>query len=152
MVISDDGLLPLPDASVDLVLSTQVLEHAADPQVYVRECARVLRPGGKLLLSTHGVMFYHPDPEDYWRWTPAGLAVLLGDAGLIVTRQEGVLGLTAAGLTLAHEPLFHALPRTIARPVAWLVNILSALADRLESADYRRHNALVFAIVAEAPR
>ncbi len=55
------------------MLSTQVLEHVTDPRLYLAECHRVLRPGGPLLLSTHGIMVYHPDPVDYWRWTGAGL-------------------------------------------------------------------------------
>lgn len=44
--------LPLADAEFDLVVSIQVLEHVLDPAAAVRELARVLRPGGVLLLST----------------------------------------------------------------------------------------------------
>lgn len=150
LVVGDDGSVPLPDDSVDLVLSTQVLEHTDDPQAYVEECARVLKPGGRMLLTTHGLMYYHPDPEDYWRWTPAGLELLLGRAGLDVRRLEGIVGLTAAGLTLAHEPFVYSLPRRLQPPLVWLFQVLSRLADRFESPVSRRHNALVFAVVAEA--
>jgi SAM-dependent methyltransferase len=44
--------LPFDDCSFDLVLCTQVIEHLLDPQAGVRELARVLAPGGKLVLST----------------------------------------------------------------------------------------------------
>jgi SAM-dependent methyltransferase len=44
--------LPLGDAEFDLVISIQVLEHLLDPAAAVRELARVLKPGGVLLLST----------------------------------------------------------------------------------------------------
>lgn len=44
--------LPFEDGSFDLVLCTQVLEHVVDPQAVLRELARVLEPGGTLLLST----------------------------------------------------------------------------------------------------
>jgi 2-polyprenyl-3-methyl-5-hydroxy-6-metoxy-1,4-benzoquinol methylase len=44
--------LPLADAEFDLVVSIQVVEHLLDPAAGVRELARVLRPGGALLLST----------------------------------------------------------------------------------------------------
>lgn len=65
--------LPVGDASFDLVLCTQVLEHSDDPPRAVRELRRVTAPGGRVLASTHGVQVYHPSPADYWRWTHAGL-------------------------------------------------------------------------------
>jgi SAM-dependent methyltransferase len=48
-----DGLsLPFRDASFDWVFSHAVIEHVADAPRYLRECARVLRPGGRMYLST----------------------------------------------------------------------------------------------------
>ena len=48
-----DGLaLPFPDRTFDVVLSHAVIEHVADAPRYLRECARVLRPGGQMYLST----------------------------------------------------------------------------------------------------
>ena len=44
-----DGRLPFPDASFDLVVSNQVLEHVKDLDQVLREIARVLRPGAPLL-------------------------------------------------------------------------------------------------------
>lgn len=78
--------LPLADGSVDHVLSFQVFEHVASPQNYLRECHRVLKPGGMLLLSTHGTWCYHPGPTngDYWRWTHEGLSKILAESGLQV--------------------------------------------------------------------
>ena len=68
--------LPIDDASFDLVLCVQVLEHCDDPAQAVRELRRVTAPGGRVLASTHGVQVYHPSPHDYWRWTHEGLARL----------------------------------------------------------------------------
>jgi SAM-dependent methyltransferase len=65
--------LPVEDASFDVVLCTQVLEHCDDPARAVRELRRVTAPGGRVLASTHGVQVYHPSPVDYWRWTHEGL-------------------------------------------------------------------------------
>jgi SAM-dependent methyltransferase len=73
--------LPVPHASFDVVLCTQVLEHAADPAAAVRELSRVTAPGGRVLASTHGVQVYHPNPVDLWRWTHAGLERLFSDNG-----------------------------------------------------------------------
>lgn len=44
--------LPLGDGSVDVVVSAQTIEHLWDQDGFVRECARVLRPGGRLLVTT----------------------------------------------------------------------------------------------------
>jgi SAM-dependent methyltransferase len=71
--------LPAPDASYDLVLCTQVLEHVRYPDRALQEITRVLVPGGHLFLTTHGVYPFHPDPADYWRWTEDGLRAVIED-------------------------------------------------------------------------
>ena len=73
--------LPVPDASFDVVICNQVLEHCADPAQAVRELRRVVAPGGRVLASTHGVQVYHPAPDDLWRWTHTGLERLFADNG-----------------------------------------------------------------------
>ena len=52
-VAQADGMfLPFPKGTFDLVLSHAVIEHVADAPLYLRECARVLAPGGHAYLST----------------------------------------------------------------------------------------------------
>src|SRR5581483_5327491 len=65
--------IPAGDASFDVVLCLQVLEHVPDPAAAIRELRRVVRPGGRVLASTHGVYPFHPNPDDLWRWTHQGL-------------------------------------------------------------------------------
>jgi ubiquinone/menaquinone biosynthesis C-methylase UbiE len=50
--LADGMALPFRDGSFDLVLSHAVIEHVADAPLYLRECARVLAPGGRVYLST----------------------------------------------------------------------------------------------------
>ena len=149
--IAADGTLPLEDESVDAVVSTQVLEHVADPQVYLAECFRVLRPGGRLLLSTHGIMVYHPDPVDLWRWTAEGLQRIVAAAGFRIERFEGIMGLAATGLQLFQDAIWWRLPRVLRPLTALVVQTLLRIVDRLQSDESRRSNALVFALVATKP-
>jgi SAM-dependent methyltransferase len=81
--------LPLCDASVDAVLSTQVLEHVREPRQYLDECRRVLKPGGRLLLSTHGFWVWH-GPGDWHRWTHEGLISEIESAGLRVVDLDAI--------------------------------------------------------------
>ena len=95
--------LPVEDASFDLVLCLQVLEHAEDPAQGVRELRRVVAPGGAVLASTHGVQVYHPSPEDLWRWTHTGLERLFREHGdwKTVTVRPGAGSAASVGMLLA---------------------------------------------------
>lgn len=152
VTLNDDGSLPVPDASFDAVLSTQVLEHVQDPRLYLTECWRVLRPGGRLLLSTHGIFPYHPDPVDLWRWTGEGLKCEVQRAGFEVLRFEGIIGMAATGLQLIQDSISY---RISGRWIPWLallVQPLVAFLDRFENATTLGHNAQVFALVGERAR
>ncbi|HEY1596783.1 MAG TPA: class I SAM-dependent methyltransferase [Thermoleophilaceae bacterium] len=151
VAVQPDGTVPLPGDSFDAVLSTQVLEHAQDPETYLAECFRVLRPGGRMLLSTHGIMVWHPDPVDHWRWTCGGLRHAVEQAGFEVVRFEGVVGLAATGIQLFQDSAIYSLPRFLRKPFAFVMQALMGVADRFQSAESRRYNALVFALIAEKP-
>ena len=123
--------LPVADASFDVVLCTQVLEHADDPAQAVRELRRVTAPGGRVLASTHGVQVYHPSPVDYWRWTHTGLRRLFEEnAEWSSVSVEPAAG-TASGLAMLLGTFVEiALRRTaLARPPVWLLNRLGAALD-----------------------
>lgn len=149
--IAPDGRLPQSASDFDVVLSTQVLEHVADPVLYLQESLRVLKPGGRILLSTHGMMFYHPDPVDYWRWTSAGLRKLFEDNGFVVESITGVIGLGATGLQFFQDAVLGRLPRFL-RPIFCLVmQSLIRFADGMHSTYSREMNALVYIVNARKP-
>lgn len=141
-----DGSVPEASGSFDAVLSTQVLEHVAEPAVYLAESARLLRPGGQLLLSTHGYFFFHPDPVDYWRWTGAGLRKVVEDAGLRATRFEGVFGSGAVGLQFALDAVLPKLPRAVRGLACRTMHPFISYVDDHQSADAKRLNAAVYLV------
>jgi SAM-dependent methyltransferase len=76
-IIDTSGHLPFEDGSFDTLLSTQVLEHVRDPGEHLREFARVLRPGGVLVLTIPASYMLHEEPNDYHRFTLYGVKYLL---------------------------------------------------------------------------
>ena len=85
-VIADAHRLPLQDASFDVVLSMQVLEHLHSPWLAVQEVARVLRPDGWFVGS---VAFLKPYHGSYFHMTHLGVKQLLETAGLEPDRFAG---------------------------------------------------------------
>ncbi len=65
-----DGLtLPLPDGSVDAVFANMYLHHCPDPLAAIREMQRILRPGGRLVitdLDTHSHAWMKTEMADVW--------------------------------------------------------------------------------------
>jgi 2-polyprenyl-6-hydroxyphenyl methylase/3-demethylubiquinone-9 3-methyltransferase len=47
-----EALLDEPDARFDLVLNMEVVEHVAEPGQYLRDCARLIKPGGLMIVAT----------------------------------------------------------------------------------------------------
>lgn len=64
------------------MVSIQVLEHLKEPGLGVAEMARVLKPGGRLILTTVQDWEIHQHPNDFFRFTRYGLQYLFGRAGL----------------------------------------------------------------------
>jgi len=67
----------IQNESFDVVLCTEVLEHLHTPQKAIDEMYRVLKPGGKLILTTRFIFPLHETPVDYFRYTKYGLCHLL---------------------------------------------------------------------------
>lgn len=95
-----DGRIDLPDNSIDAIISTQVLEHVPDVQLYLREGLRVLKPGGAFFLSTHGAWVLHRIPTDFHRWTIDGLPYEFRRAGMDVETVTSAVGVLACSTHL----------------------------------------------------
>lgn len=120
---------PLPDATFDTVLCSDVLEHIAEPAAFLREAARVLKPGGTLLLMVPFFYWIHEQPHDYYRYTEFALRRLLTQAGLAVDSIEAYGGYP--------DVLVDLLCKGVARR-SWLVKPLVAIATPLTRAGFLR--------------
>jgi hypothetical protein len=129
----------LPDASFDLVLCTQVIEHCMNPWAAVREINRILKPGGYLVVSAPHVWFFHPHPTDHWRFTQEGMAHLCREAGL-----EPVTLLAQGGSVLTLFQVLNFLAYGVlgrgGAPLYGALNLAGAIGDRLVPNQLFCHN------------
>jgi SAM-dependent methyltransferase len=135
--------LPLADASVDVVVNFQVIEHLWDQTQFVRECARVLRPSGLLMVSTPNRITFSPgrdtpiNPFHTRELNADELTRLLVDAGFTSVSMSGVFH----GPRLAEMDARHGgsiIDAQIARAVAdapWRAELLADVAA-VTSADF----------------
>lgn len=162
-----NGLTEEPADHYDAILSTQVLEHVPDPAAYLRECWRILRPGGRLLLTTHGMFEEHGCPYDFHRWTAVGLENATQAAGFMIERStklttgpRGSLQIwhyLIGGLRAPGQPIWKALFAVIRRLHFWTgVPVLNALAAAFAADGVvdARHPAAIYVgvgVVARKP-
>jgi SAM-dependent methyltransferase len=134
VTLDDGSRLPDDLRGIDLVFSTQVLEHVEDPDQYLRECWRVLADQGTLVLSTHGMFEDHGSPNDYWRWTAEGLRKLIGSHGFAVEEIIKVTcGPRAAMFTLERDLRLMGAGRKVSQIFPTLFAVMRRLNSR------RRH-------------
>jgi SAM-dependent methyltransferase len=91
-VCGEAGALPFREGAFDAVKITEVLEHVPDAVAALRECRRVLRPGGRLVATVPFLERIHADPHDYARYTDTMWRRVLAESGLTadtVTPQGG---------------------------------------------------------------
>jgi SAM-dependent methyltransferase len=137
----------LPDASFDLVICTQVLEHTSRPWDAVTEICRILKPGGHALLSAPHVWFFHPHPQDHWRFTQEGLVRLCVHGGLQPEELRAQGGTVLSAAQIANFLLYGAIGKW-ATPIFVAMNTLAPWADRLIPNPLFCHN---FACLARRP-
>lgn len=150
-VYFDGRSFPIVDGSVDSVLCSQVLEHVFEPAQFLAEIHRVLRPGGRLLLTVPFVWDEHEQPFDFARYTSFGLEYLMAKAGFRQLAHERTLAnpsifaqLWLAGL----EKSIRHWPRLARAAILVTVVIPCNLAGRLVDAVSANHGDLYLDNVA----
>jgi SAM-dependent methyltransferase len=84
----DGETLPFPDGRFDSLFSSEVLEHVPNVSRILDEWHRVLKKGGRVLVTTPFVWDEHEVPHDYFRYTLFGMRRLLADHGFEIIAEE----------------------------------------------------------------
>lgn len=141
--------IPFDDATFNTVLSTSVFEHLRFPHSIWRESARVLKPGGKLIVHVPFFYWLHEEPHDYFRYTEHALHMFCEENNLEVLSLES----TGGGLAVVADLVARYLA-----PVAWLCAlhvsisqwlIQSALGRKLSGKNRTRKMVLGYCLVAQ---
>lgn len=117
--------VPLPDACMDSILCTEVLEHVPDPLAVWSEFNRLLRPGGRVLLTTPMYWPPHELPYDFFRYPEHGLRHLVDSSGfrlLAIIPRGGPLAFWGQATIHVWQPFFRiaALRNVWNRVFLWL--------------------------------
>jgi Methylase involved in ubiquinone/menaquinone biosynthesis len=155
VLLTPGAPLPFAETSFDAIICTQVLEHVEDLGQVLAELARVLRPGGQLIVSVPCIFQVHGAPHDYRRFTEFGIAAALRGYNLEQTSRHGgagsamaILGLNWIECSLSRGLLGRcckalALPLWV--PFCLCVNLLALGVDALDATGAFAHNLLVVA-------
>ncbi len=154
-IIGSADRIPLPDASVDAILCTQVLGDLTSPDAAIREFARVLRPGGYALVTESFMNELHDEPRDYWRFTSFGLQHLFAhnDFTVVALDQRG-----GFFTVIAHKCMRYLIDRFGLYRRPFIGRVMSALfrmcgavalfADRIDRSEANRKHALGWCVLA----
>jgi SAM-dependent methyltransferase len=84
--------IPVPEASFDSALCAAVLEHIEEPEQAIRECWRVLKPGGVAIYSVPFIWHLHEEPRDFFRYTKYGLRYLFEKCDFEILEMRALSG------------------------------------------------------------
>jgi SAM-dependent methyltransferase len=84
--------IPSNENEYDSALCTAVLEHLEEPSNAIKECYRVLKPGGFAIYSVPFIWHLHEEPRDFYRYSKYGLKYLFEKEGFNIIKIDALSG------------------------------------------------------------
>lgn len=132
--------IPVKDSTFDSALCSAVLEHLEEPEEALRECYRVLKPGGMAIYNVPFIWHLHEEPRDFYRFSKYGLKYLFEKVGFEVIELKAL-----SGFWVTFGQLFvYNLYRYNKGPLRWfgiiagigvLTQLVSFLLDKIDRAE-----------------
>lgn len=136
--VFDKGLEQIPSESYNLVICMGLLEHVPDPRRLLNACHRILRPGGKLVLSVSAVFAFHTCPHNYFHFTPYGMRLLLAEWHTVSIRGSSqpfeTIGILLQRITVQCE---------LSGPVRFIVELVAQIVPLFDRFIRRQYNILL---------
>lgn len=121
--------LPFQDEQFDTIILSDVLEHIPEPQNLWDEIKRIMRPGGKLLISVPFYYWLHESPHDYYRYTEYALRRFARQSGfeILVLEQYGgaltiISDILAKNIIKCHWRIGPLMAEYVQRLASWYVS------------------------------
>lgn len=141
--------IPFKENTIDVLLSTQVLEHLENPNIFMSEAFRVLKNDGKFILTVPQTWKIHEAPHDYYRFTKFGISYILLKSNFKILNlypRGGVFFVIFQTLNawINDTPLFLT---NLLKPIFFLLfNIMAIILDNL---DKIKNDTLGYIVIAE---
>lgn len=130
-VVGDILNSPFKENEFDTIVTNQVLEHIEKPWLMVKEIKRILKAGGICIATAPFINPYHPDPEDFFRYTKEGLRSLFKNENFEIL-EYGSYGKTFIVLNIFFQFLFFN-PFKKPKRGSWKINgLLTKIASYLD--------------------
>jgi len=145
--------IPLGDESFDSAICNAVLEHLEEPESAIRECYRLLKPGGIAIYSVPFIWHLHEEPRDFFRYSKYGLKYLFEKVGFEIVELKALSGFWVTFGQL----LVYNLYRINYGPLRWLrivdaVGLLiQAISYTLDRIDKTEQWTWMYMVVAQKP-
>lgn len=148
--------IPMDNESIDSILCTQVLEHVPHPTKALSEIFRILKPGGKALITVPQLNELHEEPRDFFRYTCFGLETLCKEQGFRVLKmdQRGQYASCMAQMRIRRyidllQPYQNKFSMIILCPLTLIYTKIALLIDTIDTTTSSKKHAIGWAVLLQ---